>query len=104
VVKLFGHPREVAVEPDFERPRHQAVVEPDFERPREVAAAPDFERSKRRAVVVPNRRERRLRVDSMLLVHRPAVPGAANPTLLCRQVLLPSFSRYCGKEKGLLPG
>ena len=84
---------------------HQVVAEQAAERPmHQVVAEQAAERPMHRAVAVPSCQLVPLhQVDSKFQLSL-VVPDAANLAVQLYQLLPPSFSRYCGKGKQLLPG
>jgi hypothetical protein len=84
---------------------HRVVAEQEAERPmRRVVAEREAERPMRRAVAVPSCQLVLLhQVDSKFQLSL-VVPDAANLAVQLYQLLPPSFFRYCGKGKQLLPG
>jgi len=79
----------------------RVVAEQAAERPMRQAVA---EQAMRRVVAVPNCQLVPLhQVDSKFQLSL-VVPDAANLAVQLYQLLPPSFFRYCGKGKQLLPG
>src|SRR6266536_1270103 len=99
--------RRVVAEQEAERPMRRVVAEQEAEQPmrRVVVAEQEAEQPMRRVVVaVPSCQLVPLhQVDSKFQLSL-VVPDAANLAVQLYQLLPPSFFRYCGKEKQLLPG
>jgi hypothetical protein len=97
--------RRAVAEQEAERPMRRAVAEQEAERPMHRAVAEqEAERPMRQAVAVPSCQLVPLhQVDSKFQLSL-VVPDAANLAVQLYQLLPPSFFRYCGKGKQLLPG
>jgi len=97
--------RRVVAEQEAERPMRRVVAEQEAEQPmRRVVAEQEAEQPMRRVVAVPSCQLVPLhQVDSKFQLSL-VVPDAANLAVQLYQLLPPSFFRYCGKGKQLLPG
>ncbi len=98
--------RRVVAEQEAERPMRRVVAEQEAEQPmrRVVVAEQEAEQPMRRVVAVPSCQLVPLhQVDSKFQLSL-VVPDAANLAVQLYQLLPPSFFRYCGKGKQLLPG